>query len=246
MTTTSRTVSIIATVLGAVVLLGLVVSSARPVVDSVLAGGPGDASQSSSVEGITKIRVDSANAHVEIAFAEVPEAQLNVTSGSGNRWRLRTSGDTLTATNSRLFGGSCFIWCTREERVTILLPEELQGRLAADVELASGQVVVDGDFTDLGLEVAAGSFTFSGHSDTLDVDLAAGTAEITLRGAPPERVAATLAAGRLDLTVPDVPYHVRSDVTFGNVDNQLRTSPDSAHRIDVELAAGRATLRPGD
>ena len=267
MTSTARTVSLITALLGAVVLAAVVVSAALPAVGTLLAGDRGSAGSggvhAAAVDGVTTLHVDSSSSDVHVAFGDVAEAELSVSPADSSTWQWKTSGNTLIATNERPFYNICFGWCgNRNEEVTITLPEDLDGKLSGDFELGSGRLTAEGDFTNLDLEVAAGMLTYTGEVEKVTADLSAGSAHLALTntrvadvevaagrfiaeldGQAPEQVRAHLSAGELDLTLPDVPYQVRTEHTFGVLDNQLRTTPDADNIIDIEVAAGRALLQ---
>ncbi len=265
MTTTSRTVSAITTLVGALLLAALAVAAIIPVGRAVAMGNSDPRSlYTASASGITHVEVESNAARIDVGFGDVAEVELKSSAPSHNSWRLTTSGNTLKASNSSPMGGFCFVWCgNREEHVTLTLPRELAGELSAQVELLSGRMELGGDFSNVGIEVAAGDFAYTGATPSLDVEVGAGTVgvnvtgareanftiaagqlEATLEGRAPERISAEVFAGEFDLTVPDVTYQVNTDVAFGNLDNRLNTSPTSAHVVELEIAAGKATLRP--
>lgn len=267
MTSTARTVSLITALLGAVILAGVVVSAALPTVGTLLAGDRGSGTgeggiHTTGVEGITEVWIVSQRSDVRVAFGDVTEAELSVSPADSSTWHWETSGNVLVATNNRPLN-ICFGWCgNRNEEVTITLPRDLDGKLAGNFELGSGRITAEGDFTNLDLEVAAGMLTYTGEVEEVTADLSAGSAHLALTdtrvadvevaagrfiaeldGRAPEQVRAQLSAGELDLTLPDVPYQVRTEHTFGVLDNQLRTTPDADNIIDIEVAAGRALLQ---
>src|SRR5699024_6814308 len=106
----------------------------------------------------------------------------------------------------------CFMWCgDQDEQVTITLPKRLEGNLPGTFDLSSGRLTADGDFDTLTVNVAAGTFTYTGATPMLEVALSAGAANLTvtdtkeadlgvsagtltanLQGAAPERVRAEL------------------------------------------------------
>lgn len=268
MTSTARTVSLITTLLGALILAAVFTSAALPAVGSSLAGDR-EASTASggihtaAVDDVTTLYVDSRSSDVHVAFGDVSEAQLSVSPADSNAWHWTTAGNALIATNERPFYNICFGWCGNEnEEVTITLPEELDGKLSGDFTLGSGRVTAEGDFTNLDLDVSAGTLTYTGEVEEVTTDLSGGSTNLELTntrvadlevaagrftaeldGRAPERVRAELSAGELNLTLPDVPFQVRTEHTFGILDNQLRTAPDADHLIDIEVVAGRALLQ---
>src|SRR5699024_8477251 len=121
--------------------------------------------------------------------------------------------------------------------------------------------VADGDFNRLDVELGAGEANVSGSARELDAGSAnlnlanVQTAELEvsaarliteLTGSAPDNVNAEVSAGRLEVTLPDTEYAVNSQVSAGNLDNELQTSSASDHRVNVEVSAGNTSLRPGD
>lgn len=237
-----------------------------PATAGLTADGTAGGTDPSDVEefDLDALHVDAQGGGVTITFGDVPDATLEASGQAPDSWRWEWSGQTLTATNDGAFSGICFFWCTAPaEEVTITLPEELDGALWAEFDLSSGRLSAEGDFTGVDIDVAAGTLDYAGAAPAVSLKLGAGTADLSLtgtrsadfdiaagnltavlRGSAPDQVQVDLAAGELDLSVPDVPYSLRSDVAGGRLKNNLRTAPDSAHIIEVELAAGRASLSP--
>lgn len=265
MTTTSRTVSSVTTLLGTLVLTATAVAAIFPMGRAVVSGdSDSQPLYTAAASGLTHVEVESNAAHITVSFGDVSEVELRSSAPSHNSWRLTTSGNTLKASNSSHMSGFCFGWCGNgEEQVTLTLPRELAGEVSAQVELLSGRMDVGGDYSNLEIDVAAGDFAFTGAAPSLDVEVGAGTVDVnvtgareatfdlaagslnaTLDGRAPDRVRAQVFAGEFDLTVPDATYRVNTDVAFGNFDNRLNTSPASDHVIDLEVAAGQVTLRP--
>src|SRR5690625_2762112 len=95
MTSTARTVSLITTLLGALILAAVFTSAALPAVGSLLAGDR-EASTASggihtaAVDDVTTLYVDSRSSDVHVAFGDVPEAQLSVSPADSNAWHWRS------------------------------------------------------------------------------------------------------------------------------------------------------------
>src|SRR5699024_11519947 len=91
MTATARTVPLITTLLGALILAAVFTSAALPAVGSLLAGDR-EASTASggihtaAVDGVTTLHVDSRSSDVHVAFGDVAEAQLSVSPADSNAW----------------------------------------------------------------------------------------------------------------------------------------------------------------
>ena len=173
----SRVVAILTIALGGAIVLGAIGSA---VFSTVAAASVRTESESIDVGGVRDLDVDVDAASLDIEFADVSEASLDVTSGAGvGAWTLERNGGTLVvATPHRfgpwwLFGG--------EVSATLTLPRELEGsELDASLDLSAGDLTVDGAFGDLDIEVGAGSLTVDGAAEAVSVDLSAGGADIDL------------------------------------------------------------------
>lgn len=216
--------------------------------------------------GITGIEVDASAADFSIEFGDVSAATLEATGTRSDQWTLRRDGDELVVESPRGIFGSCFGWCPPSEQTVVLtLPSSLEDRtLDADVQLGAGALRVEGDFRDLDLELSAGRMTVTGSARSVDLEMgagnftgdlrdvneanfnvSAGAADVRLTGTAPRESDLEVSAGSMDLTLPDVPYRVNSDVSAGNLDNQLRTDPSANNLIEAEVSAGKIVLRPG-
>lgn len=257
-----KTVAIVVSVIGGVALLGAAlgagVSAARGTV-------VGDELLTADVRGVQALSVDASASSFSIAYADVDEAVLEVDAGGG--WSLeRRGGELIVDRRGGLFGGWTFgDWFGGEEDTAVLtLPEGLRdASLDADLSLGGGSLTAEGTFGEVQADVGAGYLSLEGAARSLDLDLSAGQAEVTLAGVEradfsiaagrvdallredaPTEVSVDVSAGSLDLALPDAEYAVTSNVAAGDLDNQLDVSSASPHRIQVELAAGDATLRP--
>ena len=254
----SRVVAILTIALGCTVVLGAIGSATF---STVAAASVHTESQEIDVTGVTDLAVAVDAASLRVEFADVSDATLEVTSGGGvGAWSLERNGDELVIASPHrfgpwwLFGG--------EARATLTLPRELEGTaLDASLDLAAGDLTVDGEFGDLDIEVGAGSLTVDGAARALSVDLSAGGADIDLAdvdeaefsvsagaidsrltGSAPSVVTVDVSAGSLDLRLPDATYDVRSDVSAGEFDNRLSTEMGADKVVDVTVSAGTVTI----
>ena len=257
----TKPIMVLIAVLGGLILLVVAVTNGF---SSAINFTRGTSTMTADTTGVTDLQVDANASRFTLEFTDVSEATLQTDGVNAENWRLDRDGDRLIVQAPKRWFGWCFVNCNPDEQqVTLLLPAELNdGSLNADLELAAGQLVADGEFDHLGVEVGAGEANINGSADQLEAQLSAGstnlhladvqTAELDisagrlitdLTGDTPDSINAEVSAGRLELTVPEGQYAVDSDVTAGNLDNQLQTHPTSNHRIGIELAAGNATLQ---
>lgn len=260
----ARAVSIVAIVLGAIVLCGTVVSA---VVGTVASASVHTSTRTVAVSGIDDVDVDAAAGVVRVEFADVDEAELEVTSSWGaDRWRFERDDDSLVVASPDR--GGWFGWFgwggwfgDGSGDAVLRLPADLEG-VDADLSLSAGDLVADGTFGELDVTLGAGSFDIAGAAESLSADVSAGRGDIDLEdvreaelsvsagsldarlsGDRPGSVEVDVSAGSLQLTVPDGDYDVVSDVSAGGFDNRIGSTPGAANTIRVGVSAGDVVLR---
>lgn len=256
----SRVVAIVVIVVGAVILLGAIVSS---VLGTWAAASVHTTSRTVAVDGVTEmdVRVDAGDMRVE--FADIDDAELEVRSSWGiDRWTLaRDGGELVVSSPDGWFNGWFGGWLGGNSTAVLRLPQSLEG-MDADLRLAAGDLTVDGSFDELDLQVDAGSAEVSGAANSVEAHLSAGRAELDLddvgeahvtvnagsleaafSGSVPDELVAEVNAGSLRLVVPDGEYDVSSEVAAGDFDNRIGSVPGAAHTIRVTVSAGEAVLR---
>lgn len=259
----SRVVAIVIIVLGAIVLLGAMTSA---VIGTIASASVHTSTRSLDAAGVEDLGIDAAAGTLRVEFTDVQEAELEVTSSWGaENWRFERDGDSLEmASPDRLgwFGWRGWFGDGGADAV-LRLPSALEG-LDADVSLAAGEFVTDGEFGELDLSLAAGSFDVSGSAQLLSADVSAGRgtleldgvseAELTvsagsldavLTGSRPDVIDADVSAGTLRMTVPEGDYDVTSDVSAGEFDNGIGSTPGASSTIRVQVSAGQAVLESG-
>ena len=254
----SRTIMLVMIVIGAVVILGAIGSA---VLATVASASARTSSSSLAVSGVTELDIDVAAGSLTIEFADVSEAELDVTSSWGlARWTLERDGDELNVASPQGFFNGGWLFGGTGDAV-LRLPRSLEGS-DADLRLAAGDLRADGEFGDLDLELGAGRVIIDGSARELDAQISAGSAELdladvsdvsiavnagsmeaVLTGAQPRTIGAEVNAGSLELTVPEGDYDVTSDVSAGDFDNQMASSTGARSTIRVQVSAGQATLR---
>ncbi|GAA3935114.1 hypothetical protein [Microbacterium soli] len=266
--TTKRSVgalTVLLAVFGGVVLLG---TGATAAVAGAHQLDARSGSLEADAEGVNSLDMDVSAADVRVEFrGSAADAELRIEQGSTSGWSLTRDGDELTVRGPRqafeLFrpdwvrGG----WFDKDPRVTLVLPESLEG-LDADLTLNAGALAVDGAFDELGVRLNAGSLTVTGETRTLTAQLNAGNARIDLDGvrsasytvnagkiestlrSVPDAVDVRVAAGRLELLLPDAAYDLRREESAGTLRSSLREDSRSEHRIRASVTAGTVVLEP--
>lgn len=259
----SRVVAIILIVFGALVVLGAIVSA---VVGTIAAASVHTTVRSVAVSGVDDLKVDVAAGSLRVVYADVNDAELEVTSTWGaDRWTLRRDDDTLVVATpdgwQNWFGSSWFFGGTGD--AVLRLPQSLEGA-DADFSLAAGELTADGQFGDLQLDLGAGRATVDGSASSLDAQISAGAGDldlegvddatlsvsagsltVALSGAQPSEIDLDVSSGSARVTVPEGEYEVTSDVSAGDLDNGLGSTPGADSTIRVQVSAGQAVLRAG-
>ncbi|MFS0866494.1 hypothetical protein AB3M83_04050 [Microbacterium sp. 179-B 1A2 NHS] len=258
----ARVVAIIAIVVGGALILSAILSAVGSALWMTGARGA-DGPRVADAGGISSLSLDVSAGDVAVVYADVEEATLDVL-GDGRGWRLERQGDQLRLSKHEPWWISWNGFDWNSDRVTLTLPQELADeRLDARIDVSAGSVSIDGTYGDLDVHIGAGSADVNGTADVLSVDLSAGGADIdvadvsrgtltvgageliaSLTGTAPDELTIDVSAGSLVASLPDDTYAVTSDVSAGELDNQLSTSSDAPHRIDVQVSAGSTTLRP--
>lgn len=254
--TASRVVAILAMVLGAVVIIGTVGTS---IYSAVGAASVGTDVRTLSVTGVDELDVDLDAGSIRVEFADIDEAELTVTSSfAAGRWTFEKDGGTLAVSSPRWMWGMG--WMQRDEAI-LRLPSSLAG-MDAELDLAAGDAIVDGSFTDLAVRLGAGQVRVTGDAEQFAMDVSAGSGRFDLAdveqatltvsagsvegaftGSQPDAVGIDVSAGGLRLTVPDGEYDITSDVSAGSFEDRIRSTAGAASTIEVDVSAGQVVLR---
>lgn len=256
----ARAMAIIAMVLGAIVIVSTATFSAIGMAFS----GLHSTSYAVDVANVNSLDVQLAAGGLQVEYAGVEKAELDVQSSvSTGPWTLRVDGSKLVvASPDNRFGWPNLFGMA--DKAVLRLPTSLQG-MDATMRVAAGSLTVNGQFGDVNLDVQAGSASVDGIASGLDAKVSAGSGDINvegvvradltveagsmsvaIRGAQPDSTAAHVAAGSLDLAVPQGAYDVTSNVSAGRLDNQLGSQPGASSTIRVDMSAGTMTLRSSD
>ena len=259
--TSSRVIAILMMALGGALILGTIGTT---VISTVAAASIQTTGRSLAVDDVDALDVDLAAGTLLVEFADVTEAELEVTGSFGaDQWTLRTDGGTLVVASPDWHFGTPWMFGNGNGRATLRLPSSLEG-LDADFGLGAGDLTVEGEFGELGLDLGAGRTTLSGSAQTLAVDVSAGRADLDLAdvrsakltvsagtlvgelsGDQPDAITLDVSAGSADLTVPEGDYDVSSEVSAGQFDNRIGSTPGASSTVRVDVSAGQAVLRAG-
>ena len=258
-----RVIAILVAALGALAAVVTIGSAAAATVGSA---NEETITRTLEVDGISALDVEASAGTIEVAFGDVDEAVLDITSGAARGdWTFEVDGDTLqvASPDRGWFDGPWFgQWMSGPTRATLTLPQALDGELDARLQLAAGGLTATGDFGDLELDVSAGEMQVEGAAEALDAELSAGRAQLeladvrtvelrvsagsmnaALTGDAPTDTTVDVSAGSLELTLPDDTYDVTVSEAAGSVDNDLDTSSSATKTVDVSISAGSVSLR---
>ena len=257
-----KPLNIILAVLGGLVILTLVIATARSAFASV---SREHSIHEAEVSGVTALEVSASSGRFDLVFADTEKAALEVRSAKAASWKLHREGNRLVVDAPNAWDNFCFFGCGFDENeATLVLPESLNnGTLDADFDLSAGSFNAVGNYKDVVVEVGAGDLELTGSAHTADVDLGAGEATVRLEnvesarfdisageligelsGEAPKSIDGSVSAGSLELQLPERTYDLRQNTAAGSVENQLATDPNSPHKITIQVAAGNAILYP--
>ncbi|MDR6867947.1 hypothetical protein J2Y69_002555 [Microbacterium resistens] len=259
-----RGITIAAAIVGGLALLGTGGGAAFAATGQFVDGATGHGTALDGA-GLKDLDLESGGADVEVRFGDVDKATLEVTGSDRGRWEMRRDDDTLVVRGPEpAFGWWISGWFHNEVTVTLTLPTRLDGKLDAELDVASGSLSARGDFRELDLGLGAGSLAVDGSAQSVKASINAGRADLTLSdvrtaelsasagrleagfsGRQPDDLVLEMSAGSMDVTVPRGTYSVQDQVSAGSFDNQLETASASSHTVSVTVSAGSLSLRPG-
>ena len=271
MTTSHRTgrrspLSRLLTVLGGIVILGLVLSAIMSAIRSSQVRDYDPEHLSS--EGITHVKLDAPVGDVTINCSGTSDFTLTQQKVS-EKWNLERDGDTVKVSRNSPFWpvqinlfGLFGLFSQENEKVTLSIPEAAcQQNLDADLKLSAGNLNADARFGALTIDMSAGEATINGTASSITARLSAGNLTLNLDGTKqadlhmsagdikgrlsqvPEKLKIDSSAGSLELALPAGDYSVNSDVSAGHFDNQLTTdSQGTKSQVNIRMSAGDAKL----
>lgn len=254
----ARVIAILAIALGSVLIIGAFATSVLSAIHSTLSQRTG--TLTASGDGIRALDVDVAATRLTIVY-EGDEVRLEVT-GDPDAWRLTRDGASLGVRTTREWWGGAWRLFAEDDTAVLTLPRAMEDtRIDADFAVSAGTLQASGRYGALGLDLSAASVDLGGSAQSLDGRLSAGRLAFTLDGVDtadlrmsagavtgeitgraPRTVSADVSAGRLDLTLPDEAYDVRTDASAGEIRNDLRVDRSAPSQVSVSVEAGFARL----
>ena len=166
----ARVIAILLIVFGAIVILGAIISA---LVTTIVSASVDTTTRTADVSGVTDIDVDMAAGTLRIEFADVTDAELEVTGTAGaERWTFRSEdGQLVVASPEGWFNGGWPFggWPFGEraaDDATLVLPQSLEGT-DAELGLAAGELIVlDGDLGEVDLDMGCLLYTSPSPRDS--------------------------------------------------------------------------------
>ena len=263
-TRTTPIISWMVGVLGALVLLSVIISTA---VSASATLTRTTTTYNANATGISSLHVNASATKFDVVFADVDQAELETINMRPDAWSLERRGDELRVDRR----ANWELWCWfggcgwDNSHVILTLPEDLNdGGLAATLHQSAGELTADGDFKKLDLDISAGAITVTVSAEelstnvsageanidvngvkTADLDVSAGSVDARLTGEPPHMIRVDVSAGEATLRVPDVAYDVtQRRVSAGELQSRVQEASNSRHKITVDLSTGSATILP--
>lgn len=251
-------VSVVTIVVGACVALGTVAGTGASAVVVLRDADRGSVRVDDTARAVGSLDVDVTGGALTIAYGDVENARLDATTGRAG-WTFERRGDALRVASPN----GTFVGWGSGSSATITLPRDWATTgPGVDAQISGGTLDLQGEYGTVSIRVAGGTATLDGAAADLDLSVSGGSAsvqlrdvgtaafdvaggEITgqLRGSTPVRTDIELAAGSLDLRLPDDEYRVSIDDGLGSVDNALRTSATATAEVDVTATMGEVRLR---
>lgn len=294
--TATATIVAVTAAVGGLVLLGVGASAAYAVlapdrfsmVESLVDGGDfdetlgadgsgattmsdadGQVTQTVDVSEVTSLDLDIEAAAFNLQFADVAEAQLEVSGPRADAWVLGVEGTELTVeTPDRGLVSGCFVNCGSGAfggaTATLTLPQWMDDEQSLNVEasLQGGTLTAVGTYRGFDVDVEAGELRLDGSARSLSLDLEAGkanvvladvaaldlgveagSAKLELTGKLPDRVDIEASTGSAVLRLPAGDYRVDEQSELGKIDNRLTVDQESKHVVSVRAEAAQVTLR---
>jgi hypothetical protein len=239
--TRDRTLPIVFSVLGAIVLIGILVTLLVP-----QARFGSDASGQIEVdEPFETVAVTTEVSDAEVLFRDVDAAEVRFQQHNLSRdmdFSAKVVGSTLevrVTDNGNGWGWPMF--GARSPLVTIVLPLAMEG-LDITMDSDVGDVSLRGRFGVVQLEVTAGDVTLDGSVATADLSSTVGDITLELDGVP-DGLDVTATTGDLEVTVPAGLYRVETDTNVGDVTVDIPNDASSTTVLRFETTIGDITVR---
>jgi hypothetical protein len=236
-----RTLPIVFSVLGAIVVTGILVTLLVP-----QAAFGSDSSGSVTVsESFDNVAVTTEVADAEVLFRDVDAAEVTFRQHDLSRemdFSAEVVGSTLDVRVTD--NGNGWRWpsfSARSPIVTIVLPLAMKG-LDVDLNSDVGDVTLRGEFGAIGLDATAGDVHLDGTVDTAQLATTVGDVTLKLDSAP-SGLDVTTTTGDLKATLPTGSYRIVTDTNVGDVSIDIPNDKASSTVLRFETTVGDITVR---
>lgn len=249
---------------GSVAIVGVLVLG---VVQFAQAGTGDDQSGSYEVtDGFESVVIDTSAADVTVRYDDsIDTARIDFDSGDAPlRFEQQVRGDRLAisvrARGWWPFGGLFGLSGLGDATLDVTLPADL-APVGLDIDTSAGDVVAEGEFTDLSLDSSAGNIELAGSADSLTLSSSAGNVsgtDLDVTGAVsgdssagnttlrfitlPSSILLDSSAGNVRVALPDGDYEIRTDTSAGNVELGVVNTPGADRVYSFDTSAGNVVL----
>lgn len=252
--------TVVVTIIGALAIIGALGNGALNGLSAALAQSN---TSNVSVDDVRRLRLDTNRTQVDVEFAPVKQARLEVDqSGLAlGSWVFTVDGSDLLVRSPQ----SSFGVFSRGLAIdaTVVLPLQLAGHLDLDADVNASDVRIDGQFSDVSLNLNAGRLDYTGDARSMNVDVNAGKADVaavdteridlttqagsitsSFTGTVPHSTTADVSVGSISLAVPEADYAVSNSGVLGNTTSnvRIRHDPASDHALNVSASLGDVSV----
>ena len=210
------------------------------------------------VTDLAELDIDVAAAELQLVFADVDVAALDVDGPCAEGWTMVREGESLRV---RSCEGPAKPRKPKDV-VVLFLPKALeQMPPVLSLRLAASKFRGVGAFLALDAEISASEADFAVQATeariacaaskvrvqledvgVADFSVAAGELSVWLKGGAPSLTTVDVAAGSASLIVPPVPYRVEKSVALGKAKIRVKEKASSPNVIEVSVGVGKVEI----
>ena len=209
------------------------------------------------VADLTEVDIKIDAAEVQLAFADIPAATLEVEGPHEDEWSMVREGESLKVRSNERRSTR-----TRKTRAALLLPKALEEAppvlllhlaacdfrgvgsfLAVDAELEASKADFSVQATEARMVCAASKVRAQLEGVAVaNFLLNAGSLSAWLKGTAPSLLSVKVAAGSASLIVPPVSYSVQKETALGKITSKVKEARNSPNLIDAKVEVGKLRI----
>ena len=209
------------------------------------------------VADLTEVDIKIDAAEVQLAFADIPAATLEVEGPHEDEWSMVREGESLKVRSNERRSTR-----TRKTRAALLLPKALEEAppvlllhlaacdfrgvgsfLAVDAELEASKADFSVQATEVRLSCAASKVRVQLEGVAVaNFSVDAGSLSAWLKGTAPSLLSVKVAAGSASLIVPPVSYSVQKETALGKITSKVKEARNSPNLIDAKVEVGKLRI----